>query len=83
MANFLYEACLHWGRQPQDDAMQQLLQCWLNRVQKFTVSVIKKGFDEYLESEAYFPVPGTVFPYIKYAGADRSKPRVGVYEASA
>lgn len=76
MANFLYEACLHWNRVPNEE----LANCWLRRVMKFTPRVIKAGFDDFMESEAYFPVPGTVFPYFQYIKGDPTRPRVGVYE---
>ena len=76
VADFLYEACLHWNRPLDDDLVLR----WVQRVRKFTPRVIKAGFDDFMESEAFFPVPGTVFPYIRFVKGNPDKPRVGVLE---
>ena len=76
VADFLRESGLHWNRVIEP----ALAEMWLQRVMKFTPRVIKAGFDDFMESEAFFPVPGTVFPYIRFVKGNPDKPRVGVLE---
>lgn len=59
---FLGEAGLYWNRLP---VPVELIEAWFHRVRKFRAKAIAKAFDQYLNEEERFPVPGTVIPRIE------------------
>lgn len=59
---FLGKCGLFWNRLP---ITPELIEAWFEEIQPFTVKAIERSMREYLQEEAYFPVPGTLIPRIK------------------
>jgi hypothetical protein len=42
-----------------------LLDAWYKQIQPYTVKAIETAMKKYFKAEEFFPVPGTLIPYIK------------------
>lgn len=62
VANFLRKAGLFWDRAVDNP---QLLEAWFEELHPYTAKAIDTAMKKYFKSEEFFPVPGTLIPYIK------------------
>lgn len=70
LKQFLEECGAFWNR----PVTEALLNAWWKRVEEYRWEALHRGFEEFLDSSEYFPVPGTVLPLIeKRFGAKESR----------
>ena len=58
---FLDRCRIFWNR----EISEELTAAWWEQIERFTVTALSRAFQEYLETEEYFPVPGRLIPLIK------------------